>query len=246
MLAHLREHWSAGAGELAKATGLAWPALTEALQLGCQQGRIMYDLAADVYRFRPLTEAPLDPARLEFRDRRERIAHDLLARRGAVKIVAENRIPGTGLELTGKVAVAEDRREYRPQMLLADEGQVEPRRMHLRRLPQAGAEGGPVRPPGRPPAGLRRAGGRRLQGLDPRQAITVETRSFSRRDAEGEEVYQVSLERQRLKVRWGRGGPAVAIADLDVQHRGRGARGLSRPDRRAGRPRLPRRDRGMR
>ena len=56
----------------------------------------MYDIAADVYRLRPLTEAPLDPARLEFRDHRERIAHDLLVRRGAVKIVSENRIPGTG------------------------------------------------------------------------------------------------------------------------------------------------------
>ena len=41
-----------------------------------------------------------------------------------MKIVTENRIPGAGLELTGKVAVAEDRREYRPQMLLDDEGQV--------------------------------------------------------------------------------------------------------------------------
>ena len=45
-------------------------------------------------------------------------------RRGAVAIVMENPIPGTGLELTGKVVVAEDRREYRPQLLLADEGQV--------------------------------------------------------------------------------------------------------------------------
>ena len=105
VLTHLHEHWSAGAGELAKATGLAWPTLTEALQLGCQQGKLMYDLAGDVYRFRPLTDAPLDPARLEFRDNRERIAHDLLIRREAVKIVSENRIPGTGLELTGKVAV---------------------------------------------------------------------------------------------------------------------------------------------
>ena len=87
VLAHLHEHWSAGAGELAKETGLKGPALIEALQLGCQQGKLMYDLADDVYRFRPLTDAPLDLARLEYRNRRERIAHDLLARRGAVKIV---------------------------------------------------------------------------------------------------------------------------------------------------------------
>src|SRR5690606_3648826 len=106
------------------ATGLGWEPLIEALQLGCQQGRIMYDLAADVYRLRPLTDAPLDLNRLEFRNQRERIAHDLLVRRGAVQIVSENRIGGIGLELTGKVNVSEDRREYRPQLLLADEGQV--------------------------------------------------------------------------------------------------------------------------
>ena len=50
MLAHLHERWSAGAGELAKATGLKGAALIEALQVGCQQGKLMYDLADDVYR----------------------------------------------------------------------------------------------------------------------------------------------------------------------------------------------------
>jgi len=41
-----------------------------------------------------------------------------------VRIETENRIPGTGVELTGRVAVTEDKRDYRPQMVLADEGQV--------------------------------------------------------------------------------------------------------------------------
>ena len=45
--------------------------------------------------------------------------------------------------------------------------------------------------------------GRRLEGLDPQQAIAVETRTYSRRLPTGEEVYQVSLERRRLKIRWG-------------------------------------------
>ena len=163
----------------------------------------MYDLAGDVYRFRPLTDVPLDPARLEYRDNRERIAHDLQARRGAVKIVSENRIPGTGLELTGQVTVSEDRREYRPQLLLAEEGQVDPRRLHLHGLPQAGVEGRPVRPPGGPRLAYAEQEARRLEGLDPNQVITVETRTYSRRRPGGEEVYQVSLERRRLKIRWG-------------------------------------------
>jgi predicted DNA-binding WGR domain protein len=214
VLAHLEKHWTAGAGELAKTTGLKWPALTEALQLGCQQGRIMYDLAADVYRYRPLTEAPLDQARLEFRDRRERIAHDLLTRRGAVKIVSESRIPGAGLELTGKVSVTEDKREYRPQMLLADEGQVQRAECTCPTFRKQGLKGGPCVHL----VALRLAYAdqerKRLQGIDPAQVLTVETRAYSRRDDEGEEVYQVSLQRQRLKVRWGRAGQALRVQTL--------------------------------
>jgi hypothetical protein len=214
VLAHLESHWSAGAGELLKVTKLTWPALTEALQLGCQGGRIMYDLAADVYRFRPLTEAPLDLARLEFRDRRERIAHDLLTRRGAVKIVTESRIPGTGLELTGKVSVAEDKREYRPQMFLADEGQVSRAECTCPTFRKQGLKGGPCVHL----VSLRLAHAdqerKRLQGLDPRQAIVVETRAYSRRDPGGEEVYQVALDRQRLKVRWGRAGQPLRLQNL--------------------------------
>jgi hypothetical protein len=204
VLAHLHEHWSAGAGELARATGLAWPALTEALQLGCQQGRIMYDLAGDVYRFRPLTDVPLDPAKLEFRDIRERIAHDLLTRRGAVKIVSENRIPGTGLELTGQVGVAEDRREYRPQMLLADEGQVTRADCTCTAFRKQGLKAGPCVHLVALRLAYAEQEARRLQGLAPEQAITVETRTYSRRLPAGEEVYQVSLERRRVKIRWGR------------------------------------------
>jgi predicted DNA-binding WGR domain protein len=214
VLGHFEGRWSAGAGELAKATGLSWPALVEALQLGCQQGRIMYDLAADVYRLRPLTETPPDPARLEYRDRRERVAHDLLVRRGAVAIIAENRIPGTGLELTGKVTVAEDRREYRPQMLLADEGQVSRAECTCTAFRKQGLKAGPCVHL----VALRLAYAeqeiRRLSGADPRRAITVETRSYSRRDADGEEVYQVSLERSRLKVRWGRAGRPMRLQSL--------------------------------
>lgn len=204
VLAHLYEHWSAGAGELAKATGLAWPALTEALQLGCQQGKLMYDLACDVYRFRPLTDVPIEPSRLEFRDNRERVAHDLLTRRGAVAIVSENRIPGTGLELTGQVVVAEDRREYRPQMLLADEGQVTKADCTCAAFRKQGLKAGPCVHLVALRLAYAEQESRRLKGIDSKQAITVETRTYSKRLAAGEEVYQVSLDRRRVKVRWGR------------------------------------------
>src|SRR5205823_14143630 len=105
ILGHLATVWVADVKQLSAATGLKGAALLEGLQAGCQQGRLMYDVAADVYRLRALTETPLDMGRLEYRNHRERSAHDLLARRGAVEIVSENRIAGTGQELTGKVTV---------------------------------------------------------------------------------------------------------------------------------------------
>ena len=63
------------------------------------------------------------------------------------------------------------------------------------------------------------------RGLDPRQAITAETRTYTRRDAAGEEVYQVSLERQRVKVRWGRTGQPMRLqtSKFDTVEGARGA-----------------------
>jgi hypothetical protein len=166
----------------------------------------MFDLATNVYRLRPVTDAALDMARLEYRNQRERIAHDLLVRRGAVKIVSENRIPGTGLELIGKVTVTEDKREYRPQMLLAEEGQVSRAECTCTFFRKQGLKAGPCVHL----IALRLAYAaeevKRLKSGTLRQAVTVETRTFGKRDPEGEDVVQVSLERQRLRVRWGRAG----------------------------------------
>ena len=206
VLSHLGERWKAGAGELHKATKLKWEPLVEALQLGCQQGRIMYDLAADVYRLRPLTDAPLDLSKLEYRNKRERIAHDLVERRGAVAIVSEARIAAAGLELTGRVEVAEDRREYRPVLLLTDEGQVSKAECTCPLFRRQGLKDGPcahlvaLR--------LSHAGREALRrkGQTPLEALTAETRSFSRRDDRGEDVYQLALERHRLTIHWGRAG----------------------------------------
>ncbi len=174
----------------------------------------MYDLAANVYRLRPLTDAPLDLARLEYRNQSERIAHDLLTRRGAVQIVSENRIAGTGLELTGKVTVDEDRREYRPQLLLADEGQVSKAECTCTFFRKQGLRSGPCPHLVALRLAYAEQEARRARGADPRQRITVETRTYSRRDAEGEDVVQVTLDRTRLKVRWGRAGRPMRLQVL--------------------------------
>jgi predicted DNA-binding WGR domain protein len=206
--------WVADVKQLATATGIKGAALLEALQAGCQQGKVMYDVAADVYRLRALTDTPLDLPRLEYRNQAERTAHDLLTRRGAVQIVAENRIAGTGLELTGKVAVAEDRREYRPQLLLSDEGQVSKAECTCTFFRKQGLKAGPCPHLVALRLAYAEQEARRARGIDPRQAITVETRTYSRRDASGENVVQVTLDRARLKVRWGRAGEALRLQTL--------------------------------
>jgi predicted DNA-binding WGR domain protein len=213
-LAALAKVRVAGLDHLAKASGLKGPVLQEALQVGCQRGQLMYDLAANVYRLRALTDLPLDLSRLEYRNQAERLAHDLLTRRGAVKIVSENRIAGTGLELTGQVTVPEDRREYRPQMLLSDEGQVSKAECTCTFFRKQGLKEGPCPHLVALRLAYAEQEARRAKGIDPRQVVTVETRTYTRRDAAGEDVVQVTLDRTRLKIRWGRAGQPMRLQVL--------------------------------
>jgi predicted DNA-binding WGR domain protein len=204
VLKHLQQVWVASALDIGGATKLKGPALVEALQAGCQQGRVMYDVAADVYRLRPLTDGPLDLGRLQYRNDREKVAHDLVARRGAVEVVGEHRLPGTGNEITGKVAVSEDRREYRPQMLVTDEGQVGKAECTCTLFRTQGLKAGPCAHLIALRLAFAKLEAERAAGAGG-PALT-ETRSYSRRDPAGEDVVQVTLDKARMKVRWGRAG----------------------------------------
>lgn len=209
---HLGKQWQQDGETLGKAVKLKPADLQQTLQTGCQQGQLMYDLAEDVYRLRPVSDTPLDRTRLEYRNNRERSAHDLLARQNAVAITQENRIHGSGLELTGKVDVAEDRREYRPMLLLSDEGQVSKAECTCNFYRQQGLQHGPcthliaLR--------LAYAQSQTADGKRSRRAIVTETRTFSKRDHSGEQVYQLTLDRNRLRVRWGRAGEDLRSQQL--------------------------------
>ncbi|MDP7020458.1 MAG: hypothetical protein QGG36_31960 [Pirellulaceae bacterium] len=211
---HLGEQWSNDRDGLTKATKLKGAELIESLQLGCQHGQIMYDLPSDRFRLRPLTNTPLDIERFEFRNARERLAHDLVHRKDAVSIVTENRIHGTGLELTGKTVVAEDKREYRPQLLLSDEGFVSRAECTCNTFRQQGLKGGPctcliaLRLTHAMREKRRRESGRALK------TVTVETRTYSKRENDLEQVVQISLNRKRLKVRWGTAGESMRVQQL--------------------------------
>lgn len=214
LIKHLSKVWFDNEEGLAKATKMKGETLHEALLMGCQQGQIMFDVAQNVYRLRPLTDVPLNLGRLEYRNQRERLAHDLLARKSAVSIASENRIYGTGLELTGKVKVAEDKREYRPQLLINEDGGVSKAECTCTLFRKQGLQHGPC------PhlIALRLAYALREKELaaggGARTSITVETRTFSRRHPDGEDVYQISLDRHKLRLRWGRAGGVMRSQNL--------------------------------
>ena len=211
---HLAKTWSDDRAGLTKATKLDGPELIEPLQLGCQHGQMMYDLAEMRFRLRPLTQTPAELSRLEYRSPRERLADDLVYRKDAVSITTENRIHGSGLELTGKAVVAEDKREYRPQMLLTDEGFVGRAECTCNTYRQQGLKQGPctcliaLRLAHAMREKKRRESGRSLN------TVTVETRTYSKRESDGERVVQISLNRRRLKVRWGKAGESMRIQHL--------------------------------
>jgi hypothetical protein len=214
VLQYLGNVWVADARHLATATGIKPDALRQALQTGCQQGRIMYDLAADVFRLRAITEAPIDLVRLEYRNARERTAHDLVARRGAVQIASENRIVGTGIEVTGQVAVSEDRRDYRPQILLNEEGQITKAECTCTFFRKQGLKAGPCAHLLALRLAYAELEAQRAKSVGQQQGVVVETRTYGKRDAEGEDVMQLTLDRTRLKVRWGRAGQPLRLQVL--------------------------------
>ncbi|OWK47382.1 hypothetical protein [Fimbriiglobus ruber] len=203
--------WSADTKALAAGTGLKGSALLETLQLGCQHGQLMFDIATGVYRLRPVVGEPLDLTRLQYRNQHEKVAYDLFTRRGAVKVVSETRVAGVGLEVTGQVSVTEDKRDYRPQLVLADEGQVRKAVCTCTAFRKQGLKAGPCVHL----IALRLAfAAREAERAKTDDAVTFETRAFSRRVGNEETVAQVSLERQKVKVRWGRAGQPARVQAL--------------------------------
>ncbi len=212
---HLAKAWVASAKEIAAAVGVPPAQVLEALQVGCQRGMFMFDVARDAYRYRPLTGEALDPARFEFRNDRERRAHDLCAEKGAVKIVTENRIHGEGLELVGKVAVAADKREYRPALLVDDDGRVKKAECTCAFFRKHQLKEGPCEHlVALRLAEAREEQRRRAQRSAERGSVLLETRTYARRHAKGEDVYQVALDRRRVKIRWGLRGEAPRVMSL--------------------------------
>lgn len=207
----LTKDWSCDRESLGKAAKIEGEDLVANLQRGCQEGQMMFDVAENVYRLRPLTEQPMDMERLEYRNLHERQAYDLVLRQAAVTITKENRIFGRGIEIVGTAKVKEDRREYAPQMMISNEGFVSRAECTCSMFRQQGIKSGPcphliaLRIAHAIREKVRRETG---EGDD---TITVETKTFSRRDDGMETVYQITLDERRLKIRWGAAGGEMRV-----------------------------------
>ena len=207
----LAKNWRLNREQLGSESKLDGADLLGELQRGCQLGQLMYDVADEKYRLRPLTDEPISLDRLEYRNRNERFAYDLVLRQGSVAITRENQIFGRGHELTGNVKVAADRREYQPQLLITEEGFVSRAECTCSTFRQQGLKQGPCEHL----VALRIAHAirerARREGSDGESPLRIETRTFSKRANNFETIYQITLDERRLKVSWGESGKPMRV-----------------------------------
>ncbi|GAF53991.1 hypothetical protein [Psychrobacter sp. JCM 18900] len=91
---------------------------------GTQQGLIRYDVATQLYHYRPLTQAPLEMAQFAYHNEAEKQAFDLLSRADGVQNFSVETVAVKGITIRADIHVEEDRRTYHSQLQLGDEGLV--------------------------------------------------------------------------------------------------------------------------
>lgn len=192
---HLKNVYSADLKTLVKQTGLSRSECSAALQQACQQGLVIYDLANEVYRYRPLTQEPLDMAEFQFRQPAEALAYDLVARQKAVGALSITMIPNDGTEIAATITVKEDKRDYLTRLKLNEEGHVAKAECSCHQIMQQGLTQGPCSHL----IALRLEYAAQQANQD-MSVVTQETRLFTRRKKMTQELIQVTLNNKRLLV----------------------------------------------
>jgi hypothetical protein len=192
---YLKKHYVDRLSAISKATKLSKAETIAALQQACQQGLVIYDIAHQVYRYRPLTQTPLEMAQFQYRLPAEALAYDLVARQKAVGELSVMLIPNEGTEISAEIAVVEDKRDYLTRLKLNEEGHVAKAECSCHQIMQHGLTHGPCSHL----IALRLQYAAQIANTD-RRLITQETRFFTRRKKAVQDSIQVTLNHKRLVI----------------------------------------------
>lgn len=192
---HLQKNYSDTLLNISKTTKLRKVETVAALQQACQQGLVIYDIANKVYRYRPLTQEPLDMTAFQYRLPAEALAYDLVSRQKAVGELSLTMIPNEGIEITADIQVKEDKREYLTRLKLNEEGHVTRAECSCHQILQHGLTQGPCSHL----IALRLQYAADVANAD-RSLVTQETRLFTRRKKATQDSIQVTLNHHRLLI----------------------------------------------
>ena len=203
VIGHLEESWFASITDLVKATQLSRKDIQAALQRGCKNGEVMYDIGDDVYRLRRITDEGFDEEDLQFRNRNEREASELVTGHGgSVVIEKETEIIGRGTAFEAKINVEANLREYETKFELTTDGRVYRAHCTCTHFRQHALKEGPCSHllALRMVVAKQELERKARRGTDD---IVAETRTYVRRHDRGEDVYTLTFNRKHLRVRWG-------------------------------------------
>lgn len=182
-----------------------------ALQTLCQRGLVTYDLHRGVYRFRSISEAPLDHERLRFRNEREAKANELIElneneKEPLIQITKLNHVLGSGTEIHGEIEDRAAFRTYQSSFFIDLDGRITRTKCTSPWYQRTQGKEGPseyvlallllYRQQEAEREALRQAG-------EDRKVIVAETRTLTRRKRTKETVYQVTLDHKQIRVQWG-------------------------------------------
>ncbi len=192
---YLKSNYVATLNQISKAIKLSKKDSVSALQQACQQGLVIYDLANKCYRYRPLTQTPLELDQFQFRQVAEMLAYDLVSRQQSIGKLSTTLIPNEGVEISADIKVKEDRREYLSRLKLSEEGHVTRAECSCHQIMQHGLSQGPCSHL----IALRLVYAAQQANRD-EKLITQETRLFSRRKKSSLDMIQITLNKQRLLI----------------------------------------------
>lgn len=200
----LGERRSASVDELVRASRARKSDVISSLQALSQHGRVMIDLASDRVHLRPLLDELPQAERLRFRSEREREAIDLLSS-GSVRLLSEEARFGAGVELKADVISTRDERTYRTSVTLDSEARVRRAECTCNHHRSHGLKEGPC---------AHLVALRLAQWTSAARPHSIETCTLSRREAGVEQITQLSLDKRRLKARFGPRGEELRVQSM--------------------------------